>query len=258
LLAKSSPKRSIGKAGAQEVLVTKIDLIVRQPLSDLPPEQLRPTPLLFVHGSWHGAWCWDKRFLEYFTSQGYTACAFSLRHHGDNPHGESGQGWRFTRFSHYLADLDQAVNELKLLNPNAAPVLIGHSLGGALVQKYLESRPAAGGVLLASVPPYGTAPAMLRFGSKYLFWLLLCIPTLDLYPVVKSTAVARDYLFSRLISYNEARKYHKLLKHESLVCYLQTWCCPLSCDRGGCGGANCRSWCWVVRVTTSFGRWSSP
>ncbi|PRC62971.1 alpha/beta hydrolase, partial [Mycobacterium sp. ITM-2017-0098] len=22
-----------------------------------------PAPLLFVHGAWHAAWCWDEHFL---------------------------------------------------------------------------------------------------------------------------------------------------------------------------------------------------
>ena len=25
--------------------------------------EAHPVPLLFVHGSWHGAWCWDEHFL---------------------------------------------------------------------------------------------------------------------------------------------------------------------------------------------------
>jgi hypothetical protein len=30
-----------------------------------------PVPLLFVHGSWHGAWCWDEHFLDYLRRQGH-------------------------------------------------------------------------------------------------------------------------------------------------------------------------------------------
>lgn len=33
----------------------------------------RPIPLLFVHGAWHAAWCWDERFLDYFADVGYRA-----------------------------------------------------------------------------------------------------------------------------------------------------------------------------------------
>ena len=29
-----------------------------------------PAPLLFVHGAWHAAWCWDEHFLSYFADRG--------------------------------------------------------------------------------------------------------------------------------------------------------------------------------------------
>jgi hypothetical protein len=29
-----------------------------------------PVPLLFVHGAWHGAWCWDEHFLDLFADKG--------------------------------------------------------------------------------------------------------------------------------------------------------------------------------------------
>jgi hypothetical protein len=32
-----------------------------------------PTPLLFVHGAAHGAWCWDEHFLDFFAEKGYIA-----------------------------------------------------------------------------------------------------------------------------------------------------------------------------------------
>lgn len=35
-----------------------------------------PVPLLFVHGGWHGAWCWEN-FLDFFADAGYRAVAMS-------------------------------------------------------------------------------------------------------------------------------------------------------------------------------------
>ena len=42
-------------------------------------------PLLFVHGAWHAAWCWDEHFFDYFADKGYRALAVSLRGHGGSP-----------------------------------------------------------------------------------------------------------------------------------------------------------------------------
>ena len=47
-----------------------------------PKTAMRSTPLLFVHGAWHGAWCWEENFLPYFAQAGYHSHALDLRGHG--------------------------------------------------------------------------------------------------------------------------------------------------------------------------------
>ena len=42
------------------------------------------------------------------------------------------------------------------------PVVIGHSMGGLVVQKYLEQYSAPAGILLAAVPPHGVYRTTLR------------------------------------------------------------------------------------------------
>ena len=49
-----------------------------------------PVPLLFVHGAWHAAWCWEENFLGFFADRGYRALALSFRGHGGSPNDE---GW---------------------------------------------------------------------------------------------------------------------------------------------------------------------
>ncbi len=39
--------------------------------------EAHPMPLLFVHGGWHGAWCWDEYFLDFFAAKGYRVLAVS-------------------------------------------------------------------------------------------------------------------------------------------------------------------------------------
>jgi hypothetical protein len=34
-----------------------------------------PTPLLFIHGAWHAAWCWNEHFLDFFADKGFHAAA---------------------------------------------------------------------------------------------------------------------------------------------------------------------------------------
>jgi len=53
-------------------------------VSRVPQHRTKDSPMLFVHGLWHGAWCWDVHFLPYFAKRGYACFALDLRGHGDS------------------------------------------------------------------------------------------------------------------------------------------------------------------------------
>lgn len=116
-------------------------------IAGLPQGAPRPTPLLFIHGAYAAAWCWEEHFLPFFAEAGYAAYAVSLSGHG----GSRGRD-RLDSFGidHYVADVAEVAARLP-----APPVLIGHSMGGMVAQKYLEAHEAPAVVLLASVPPQG-------------------------------------------------------------------------------------------------------
>jgi len=48
-------------------------------ISKYPSNGTQPTPLLFIHGALHGAWCWDVHFFEYFAQHGFASHAVNLR-----------------------------------------------------------------------------------------------------------------------------------------------------------------------------------
>lgn len=48
----------------------------------------RRPPLVFVHGSYHGAWCWRENFMPYFAAAGYDTYAISLRGQGGSERGD--------------------------------------------------------------------------------------------------------------------------------------------------------------------------
>lgn len=135
----------------------KLDIVSRYP--ETTP---KPTPLLFVHGSFTEGRIWDEHFLPYFSHLGYEAHAFSLRGHGLSEGHERAHSWRLDDF---VADL--AAVAATMPHP---PVLIGHSMGGMIVQKYLESQPPiAGVVLMASVPPQGLLPTNISMMMRHPF-----------------------------------------------------------------------------------------
>ena len=129
-----------------------LEIIRRKPARDGG----RPR-LLFVHGISVGAWIWDAHVLPWFAEAGFEACALSLRGHGESWGRDRLATWRL---ADYTDDLDRAARGL-----GGPLVVVGHSLGGAVVQNWVRAggRPL-GMALLASVPPWGLAPSALRMG----------------------------------------------------------------------------------------------
>ena len=103
--------------------------------------------ILFVHGAWHGAWCWERYFMPFFAAQGYDTYALTL-----NGHEKPGkvQGINKISFSSYVEDLVQTVQQL-----DRPLIIIGHSMGGLILQKYLEQHTCKKAIFLASAPPNG-------------------------------------------------------------------------------------------------------
>ena len=111
------------------------------------------TPLLFVHGAYVGAWCWEEHYLPYFASRGFHCLAVSLSGHGGTRRHLPLDGFSI---SDYVDDLSAVIEAL-----DRPPALIGHSMGGFVVQKYLEKADVPAAVLLCAVPPHGLLHATL-------------------------------------------------------------------------------------------------
>lgn len=120
-------------------------------ISCLPEQGNGKPPLLFVHGAFAAAWTWNEQYLPYFAQLGYAAHALSLRGHG-----ESFGCDHVNRHSirDYVDDVESIVRHLGQM-----PVLLGHSMGGFVVQKFLEHHAAPATVLMSSVPPQGLLAA---------------------------------------------------------------------------------------------------
>ena len=175
-------------------------------ITQTPTEPTRPTPLLFVHGAWHAAWCWEPYFLPYFAEQGYTCHAPSLRGHGGSP-----GHLRSAGISDYVEDVASVAAALP-----TQPVVIGHSMGGLVVQKYLEQHPAPAGVLLASIPTTGALPFLLRYAALYPGAFLRFVSSLDPYRLVNSVDRVHDLFFSPQLSRAKVARYFERIGSESL------------------------------------------
>jgi pimeloyl-ACP methyl ester carboxylesterase len=115
-------------------------------------QDARRPPLLFVHGSFHAAWCWQvspssiltdslppsqfimlavccmqEHFMPFFAAAGYDCYAVSLRGQGRSQRVAGMQAGSPTQ---HVTDLGHVVASLP-----RPPVLIGHSFGGLVVQR---------------------------------------------------------------------------------------------------------------------------
>lgn len=116
-------------------------------ISHLPASPTHSVPLLFVHGAFVAAWCWDDCFLPYFEQQGFAAHALSLRGHGES---SGGDDLLTASIDDYESDV------LRIVRHVGEPVVvIGHSMGGMVVQRCLHRMDAAAAVLMAPVPTEG-------------------------------------------------------------------------------------------------------
>jgi pimeloyl-ACP methyl ester carboxylesterase len=171
-----------------------------------------PMPLLFVHGKWHGAWCWQENFMPYFAEHGYECFALSLRGHG-NSDGHDRIGWH--TIADYVSDMEQVAGQIE-----SPPVIIGHSMGGFITQKYLEKHTAPAAVLLAALPYYGILPSTLMTLRKHPLIVMKSLFTWSMYPAVETPALTREHLFGADMPEEKVTEYFKRLQEESFRAYL--------------------------------------
>eukprot|EP00775_Hariotina_reticulata_P013096 gene13096-13223_t len=183
-------------------------------------------PLLFVHGSYHAAWCWEEKFQPYFADTGYESWAVSLRCQGGSDRPAVAPAVAGTLDTH-AQDLAEVVQQM-----GGPPVMVAHSFGGLIAQKYLldsappssasgssgSSRPAAGSypalagaALLASVPPSGNRDLIIRWLMKDLVLSWKITMAFVSKTFANSVEEAKYAFFSDDLPQVEAVRYQKLL-----------------------------------------------
>ncbi|GGJ27249.1 alpha/beta hydrolase [Deinococcus roseus] len=187
----------------------KLD-ILHQPAA----QKRHSTPILLVHGLWAGTWAWKENFMPYLSQAGYDVYAVSLRGHENS---EGKERLQTTRLGEYVQDVQQAVSSLP-----EKPILIGHSNGGIVVQKYLQQHTLPAAVLLGTMPISGSLMTFLR-GLKNDPALFLKVTfTFNLQHLVGTPERARTAFFSSTLPADKVNRYFGQMNRESFVAFLDT------------------------------------
>ncbi|KAJ6707635.1 hypothetical protein OIU85_027950 [Salix viminalis] len=181
----------------------------------------RNPPLVFVHGSYHAAWCWAEHWLPFFSGFGFDSYAVSLLGQGESDAPASPVAGSLQTHAGDVADFI----EKKLTFP---PVLLGHSFGGLIIQCYianirnkqtLEKKmlypDLAGAVLVCSVPPSG---------NSGLVWRYLFSKPVAAFKVTRSLAakafqtnlsLCKETFFTSTMEDHLVKRYQALMKESS-------------------------------------------
>ena len=99
-------------------------------------------------------------------------------------------------------------------------IVIGHSMGGLIVQKYLEESTAPAAVLLASLPVKGVFRTTLRIALRHPLAFLKANLTWSLYPLIGKPKLTREAFFSMDILPDTLNGYFSLMQDESYLAFL--------------------------------------
>ncbi len=164
-------------------------------------------PLLFVHGGYTHSGCWDVNFLAFFQERGYNCFAVDLSGHGESDGFDELNSFGL---DDYASDVRRIVASL-----DSEPVLIGHSMGALVVQRYLEKSPAKAVVMMAPVPPTGLAASGIQLALRLPDYVFEATRAVRGEYTENTMRVMRQAYFSPDASEEDAAVFQPMVQEES-------------------------------------------
>uniref|UniRef100_A0A7N0TTM1 AB hydrolase-1 domain-containing protein n=2 Tax=Kalanchoe fedtschenkoi TaxID=63787 RepID=A0A7N0TTM1_KALFE len=204
LLQKANPQRMVERGSSSSN-------------SDLPP-------LLFVHGSYHAAWCWAEHWMPYFSRNGFDCYAVSLLGQGESDVPVDSVAGTLQTHASDVANFIQK----GLRSP---PVLLGHSFGGLILQYYIaymgkqdsSGLPStyypdlAGAALMCSVPPSGNSGIVWRYIFTKPVAAFKVTRSLAAKGFQTSLSLCKETFFSSEMEDDLVKRYQELMKASSAM-----------------------------------------
>jgi len=166
-------------------------------------------PVLFIHGSYCGAWVWKRFFIPTFEKAGWWGAAISLRGHGNTDDKTKLNGFGI---NDYLEDV--AAGSKLFETP---PILIGHSLGGLLAQKHAIDNEIAGMVLMASPSLLGLNGSLQHIAIKRPSLAMQLGALMTVGPKHSNLRIIGNAMFSNPDSAKQNGNLLKMMQKESIM-----------------------------------------
>jgi pimeloyl-ACP methyl ester carboxylesterase len=178
-------------------------------------------PILFIHGSYHAAWCYGEHYLNYFSSLGHNCYAVSLR-------GTSGTGMppndpgEIVRIEKHIYDIQYVLQQIREADDSAPPpIIISHSFGGLITMKLLEidevRNNLSGVALLCSVPPSGNGPMTLRFIQSRFWNSIKIVYGFVLKAATTNVDLCTELFFDNTFNKTDVQRYMRNFRSDSRV-----------------------------------------
>ncbi|MDX1670231.1 MAG: alpha/beta hydrolase [Limnobacter sp.] len=113
-------------------------------------------PVLFVPGSFSGAWIWKDNFLPFFHALGHEVAAMSF-----SGHGKTSLKDRLRGLEEFEKDLINVLSEF-----DSPPVVVAHSLGGLVAKRVATCVQMRALCLLSPIPDDGAARSVWKLFKK--------------------------------------------------------------------------------------------
>lgn len=166
-------------------------------------------PVILIHGAYCDARMWVDNYMTFFSERGHEVYAVHLKN-TDSISSFS------TLFSYSLREFADRLHQL-IEFVGGTPLLIGHSMGGLVIQKYLThySGEIAGACLLASLPPFGMKNTLLKMIREP--EILLAYTVVTLTPGIARKGEAPRGLLSNRVDEEKRKTLQSILVRESGV-----------------------------------------
>ncbi|KAM3760347.1 hypothetical protein ACB098_01G186400 [Castanea mollissima] len=200
-----------------------MEVIVQKGVADKDPydRNSENPPLVFVHGSYHAAWCWAEHWLPFFSACGFDCYALSLLGQGESDAPSGSVAGTLQTHASDVADFIQK----KVLLP---PVLLGHSFGGLIIQYYITNVKNNQAIEMGNFYPMLTGAALVcsvpPSGNSGLVWRYLFSKPIAAFKVTRSLAakafqtslpLCKETFFSSTMDDQLVLRYQELMRESS-------------------------------------------